>query len=259
MALKVKVGEAKTRLSELLHRVEAGEEIILSRGPVPVARLAPIDPGGRKEAMVAALRDARDDGDHVKPVSAAELGRWRSPDAPPSRRDAREAAADETLAAPRPTLAAAGGPFVVEPSFAAAWLLPGPDRGAADAASAQLARESAIVAPGFWDGVADLLLSAQRHGRVEAIFAAAQLTRAGRLPINESSLVDALGFETDSEARAAVLRLALARDLSSADAASLALARAGGMALATNLPALVRAAAQERVPVMTDLADVDRN
>jgi prevent-host-death family protein len=39
MTINVKVGEAKTHLSELLTKVEAGEEVIISRGNDPVARL----------------------------------------------------------------------------------------------------------------------------------------------------------------------------------------------------------------------------
>lgn len=37
----VGVHEAKTQLSELLRRVEAGEEVVICRGTVPVARLVP--------------------------------------------------------------------------------------------------------------------------------------------------------------------------------------------------------------------------
>ena len=38
---KVNVHEAKTHLSRLLQRVEAGEEIVISRAGTPVARLVP--------------------------------------------------------------------------------------------------------------------------------------------------------------------------------------------------------------------------
>ena len=41
MALTVKVAEAKARLSELLAKVEAGEEVIISRGSDPIAASAP--------------------------------------------------------------------------------------------------------------------------------------------------------------------------------------------------------------------------
>jgi prevent-host-death family protein len=39
----VNVHEAKTQLSKLLRRVEAGEEIVVARGNVPIARIVPID------------------------------------------------------------------------------------------------------------------------------------------------------------------------------------------------------------------------
>ncbi|MEH3054367.1 MAG: type II toxin-antitoxin system Phd/YefM family antitoxin [Patulibacter minatonensis] len=40
----VKVHEAKTQFSKLLAEVEQGEEIIVQRGDVPVAKLVPIPP-----------------------------------------------------------------------------------------------------------------------------------------------------------------------------------------------------------------------
>ena len=41
MAESLPVNEVKTRLSELIRRVEAGEEIVIRRGSTPVARLVP--------------------------------------------------------------------------------------------------------------------------------------------------------------------------------------------------------------------------
>jgi Antitoxin Phd_YefM, type II toxin-antitoxin system len=43
MTTVVKVGEAKTHLSDLLARVEAGEEITIARGDVSIARLTRIE------------------------------------------------------------------------------------------------------------------------------------------------------------------------------------------------------------------------
>ena len=40
--MEVKVHEAKTHLSRLLQRVEAGEEITIARGDTPIARLVPM-------------------------------------------------------------------------------------------------------------------------------------------------------------------------------------------------------------------------
>ena len=47
MTITVRVGEAKTHLSDLLARVEAGEEIIVARGNEPVARLTRIETSSR--------------------------------------------------------------------------------------------------------------------------------------------------------------------------------------------------------------------
>jgi prevent-host-death family protein len=41
MSVQVNVHEAKTRLSTLLARVEAGEEVVISRANKPIARLVP--------------------------------------------------------------------------------------------------------------------------------------------------------------------------------------------------------------------------
>lgn len=42
--MKVNVGEAKTNLSQLLARVEAGEDVEIARDGVPVARLVRVEP-----------------------------------------------------------------------------------------------------------------------------------------------------------------------------------------------------------------------
>jgi len=50
MARQVNVHEAKTHLSKLLERVEAGEEIVVARAGRPVARLVPhVPPRGRRQ------------------------------------------------------------------------------------------------------------------------------------------------------------------------------------------------------------------
>jgi prevent-host-death family protein len=56
--------EAKTHLSELIARVEAGEEVVLTRHNRPVARIVPFvadlqGVAARKEAVDALLRAAR--------------------------------------------------------------------------------------------------------------------------------------------------------------------------------------------------------
>lgn len=59
MTLQVNIHEAKTHLSHLLTQVRQGEEIIIARAGIPVARLVPIEnqltrrtPGSAKEKMV---------------------------------------------------------------------------------------------------------------------------------------------------------------------------------------------------------------
>lgn len=44
MGVVVNVQDAKTRLSELLHRAEAGEDIIIARAGTRIARLEPLSP-----------------------------------------------------------------------------------------------------------------------------------------------------------------------------------------------------------------------
>ena len=78
MPITVKVGEAKTHLSELLAKVEAGEEVIIARGNTPVARLSPLEDDKQRRAKqaIARIRALRDSGD-IKPVSIDEILAWR--------------------------------------------------------------------------------------------------------------------------------------------------------------------------------------
>ena len=48
--------EAKTHLSELLEKVEAGEEITITKHGAPVAKLVPIKKEASAEERVAAIR-----------------------------------------------------------------------------------------------------------------------------------------------------------------------------------------------------------
>jgi prevent-host-death family protein len=78
MAITVNVGEAKTRLSELLARVEAGEDVVIARGNTPVAKLSPLDDNKERRARdaIARIRALRDSGD-IKPVTVDEILAWR--------------------------------------------------------------------------------------------------------------------------------------------------------------------------------------
>ena len=50
MTIHVNIGEAKTRLSELVAASLRGEEVILQRAGVPTARIVPVD-GARQTAL----------------------------------------------------------------------------------------------------------------------------------------------------------------------------------------------------------------
>jgi len=54
--MRVNVGQAKTDLSKLLARVEAGEDVEIARDGVPVARLMRIDPTDGPGARFLAAR-----------------------------------------------------------------------------------------------------------------------------------------------------------------------------------------------------------
>jgi prevent-host-death family protein len=77
MAMQVNVGELKTRLSELLARVEAGEEVIIARGNQPVARLVALDRQSRTRGAIAALRALRARKREGPPVTVEEILAWR--------------------------------------------------------------------------------------------------------------------------------------------------------------------------------------
>jgi prevent-host-death family protein len=73
MTITVKVHEAKTHLSDLLAKVEAGEEVVIARGNEPIAKLTRLQPRRRLEATISDIRAARS---QAQPVSAAEARAW---------------------------------------------------------------------------------------------------------------------------------------------------------------------------------------
>ena len=78
--ITVKVGEAKTHLSDLLAKVEAGEEIIIARGNEPVARLdLRIEKASELGALLAEARAARG---RAVTVTLDEVLAWRREGAP---------------------------------------------------------------------------------------------------------------------------------------------------------------------------------
>jgi prevent-host-death family protein len=72
----VTIHTAKTTLSQLLARVEAGEEIILARGKEPIAKLVPFQPAAPKRRF-GALRGIISVGpEFFEPLSEEDLAAW---------------------------------------------------------------------------------------------------------------------------------------------------------------------------------------
>lgn len=72
----VTIHVAKTTLSQLLARVEAGEEIVLARGKQPIAKLVPFQPSPVKRQF-GALRGIVSVGpEFFEPLSEPELAAW---------------------------------------------------------------------------------------------------------------------------------------------------------------------------------------
>ena len=72
----VTIHTAKTTLSQLLARVEAGEEIILARGKEPIAKLVPFQPRPTKRRF-GALRGIISIGSEFsEPLPEQELAAW---------------------------------------------------------------------------------------------------------------------------------------------------------------------------------------
>ncbi|RWO32987.1 MAG: type II toxin-antitoxin system prevent-host-death family antitoxin [Mesorhizobium sp.] len=74
MTITVKVGEAKTHLSNLLAKVEAGEEVIISRGNNPIAKLSRIPKINDLGALIEEVRAARA---RAKPLTTEEILAWK--------------------------------------------------------------------------------------------------------------------------------------------------------------------------------------
>jgi prevent-host-death family protein len=70
---QVNVQEAKTHLSALLLRVEAGEEIVLARNGQPCARLVPLEPPARRR--LGFLQGSVNE-EFFDPLPESELKAW---------------------------------------------------------------------------------------------------------------------------------------------------------------------------------------
>jgi antitoxin (DNA-binding transcriptional repressor) of toxin-antitoxin stability system len=74
MVLTVKVGQAMTHLSDLLAKVEAGEEVVIARGERPVARVTRYIREDDFQSAVAEIKAARASR---APTTTAEILSWR--------------------------------------------------------------------------------------------------------------------------------------------------------------------------------------
>ena len=125
--------------------------------------------------------------------------------------------------------------FVLDCSVAAAWLFEDEATRETDALLDQLADDAAWV-PLHWRlELGNVLVQAERRGRITPAQVATSVDFVDSLPIE----VDA---ETDSRSLREVLALARSASLTTYDAAYLELALRRGLALATQDKALVRAA-----------------
>jgi predicted nucleic acid-binding protein len=133
--------------------------------------------------------------------------------------------------------------FVSDASVAAAWLLPDEQSAEADALFDQI---DAIHVPSlFWFEVRNLLLVAERRGRVEGGEALPYLLRLRKLPFEDA------GIGSDI----AILSLARRHNLTGYDAAYLALAIEDSLPLATLDRPLAAAARVAGVTVLGPLAN----
>jgi prevent-host-death family protein len=75
MTLQVNIAEAKARLSELVARAEAGEEVVLARSGKPILRLQTLSRPARKKKhrFIGALA-------HLGPLTDEEANLFLEPD-----------------------------------------------------------------------------------------------------------------------------------------------------------------------------------
>lgn len=73
---QVNIHDAKTQLSRLIKQASRGEEIIIAKAGVPVARLIAIEPHARGRRFGAMRGKARVDAEFFEPLPDAELSAW---------------------------------------------------------------------------------------------------------------------------------------------------------------------------------------
>lgn len=130
--------------------------------------------------------------------------------------------------------------YVLDASFAAAWFLPDEFSDAADGLLDELLANPPIVPSLFRHELRNLLLVAERRGRLSSSDVDEALATLAKLSIVEK------GPAADRD----VLHLARRHGLSAYDAAYLALAKSEGLSLATLDKRLAAAARAEQIAVL---------
>ena len=130
--------------------------------------------------------------------------------------------------------------FVPDASIAAAWVLPDEDTAPADLAFDRLGEDTAVVPDLFWHELRNVLLKAERRGRISKEHANASMARVRRLDIRSPADAD------DDH----VMALARGHQLTAYDASYLALAITEECPLASLDGRLNEAARAEGVAVL---------
>lgn len=75
----VTIHKAKTELSKLIALAEKGEDVIIARGNIPVAKLTPLHPAPQKSRGIGAWKDFAPpipDGAFFDPLPEEEQAAW---------------------------------------------------------------------------------------------------------------------------------------------------------------------------------------
>ena len=79
------VHDAKTNLSKLIERAEAGEDVIIARRDTPAVRLVPILAKPPKRQFGAYKGEAAVTDAFFEPLAGEELAAWEGNEPPPSK------------------------------------------------------------------------------------------------------------------------------------------------------------------------------
>jgi prevent-host-death family protein len=82
---EITIHAAKTNLSKLIARAQTGEDIVICKGKIPVARLTAIASEPAKRRFGAYRGQATVTDAFFEPLPAEELGAWDGDDGDPAR------------------------------------------------------------------------------------------------------------------------------------------------------------------------------